>query len=63
LDPYKQADLDPYKQYVPLIQASLGRAGGRLVASGQNVVSVEGAQPGVAINQCDSQGLARVSCE
>jgi len=51
------ADLDAYsKEYVPLTQASIRAAGGRLVAAGQNVVSLEGALPGtrVAINEFDS---------
>ena len=51
------SDLDAYtKQYVPLTQASIKAAGGRLVAAGQNVVSFEGAPPGtrVAINEFDS---------
>jgi uncharacterized protein (DUF1330 family) len=50
------SDLDAYtKQYVPLTQASIKAAGGRLVAAGQNVVSFEGAPPGtrVAINEFD----------
>ena len=50
-------DLDAYKkEYVPLVQASIKAAGGRLVAAGQNLVALEGEPPKtrVAINQFDS---------
>jgi uncharacterized protein (DUF1330 family) len=56
------SDLDAYtKQYVPLTQASIKAAGGRLVAAGQNIVSFEGAPPGtrVAINEFDSLEAAQ----
>jgi uncharacterized protein (DUF1330 family) len=51
------SDLDAYqKEYVPLAQASIRAAGGRLVAAGQNIVVFEGPPPGarVAINAFDS---------
>ena len=47
------SDLDAYqKEYVPLAQAAIKAAGGRLVAAGQNIVVYEGPSPGtrVAIN-------------
>lgn len=50
-------DLEAYsKEYVPLTQASIRAAGGRLIAAGQNVVALEGAPPAtrVAINEFDS---------
>ena len=50
-------DLDAYqKEYVPVVQATIKAAGGRLVAAGQNIVVLEGPPPGtrVAINQFDS---------
>jgi uncharacterized protein (DUF1330 family) len=56
------SDLDAYtKQYVPLTQASIKAAGGRLVAAGQNIVSFEGAPPGtrVAINEFDTLEAAQ----
>ncbi len=51
------SDLAAYqKEYVPLAQASIRAAGGRLVAAGQNGVGLEGSPPAtrVAINQFDS---------
>jgi len=54
-------DLQAYeKDYVPLVQASIKASGGRLVAAGQNAVSLEGSPPAqrVAINEFD--GLAAV---
>ena len=51
------SDLAAYqKEYVPLAQASIRAAGGRLVAAGQNGVALEGSPPAtrVAINQFDS---------
>lgn len=51
------SDLDAYqKEYLPLAQASIRAAGGRLIAAGQNIVVFEGPSPGtrVAINQFDS---------
>jgi uncharacterized protein (DUF1330 family) len=50
-------DLDAYqKEYVPVVQATIKAARGRLVAAGQNIVVLEGPPPGtrVAINQFDS---------
>jgi uncharacterized protein (DUF1330 family) len=50
-------DLDAYqKEYVPVVQASIKAAGGRLLAAGQNVIVFEGAPPArrVTINQFDS---------
>ena len=39
-------NLDAYtKEYAPKAQASLKKAGGRLLAAGQNVVTFEGAPP------------------
>ena len=51
------SDLDAYqKEYLPLVQASIKAAGGHPIASGQNIVVLEGPSPGtrVAINQFDS---------
>jgi uncharacterized protein (DUF1330 family) len=51
------SDLDAYqKEYVPVVQASIKAAGGRLIAGGQNIVVYEGPSPGtrVAINRFDS---------
>ena len=51
------SDLDAYqKEYVPVVQATIKAAGGRLIAAGQNIVALEGPPPGtrVAINQFDS---------
>ena len=44
------------KEYVPLTQASIRAAGGRLLAAGQNIIALDGAPPStrVAINQFDS---------
>jgi uncharacterized protein (DUF1330 family) len=56
------SDLDAYqKDYVPLAQASIKAAGGRLIAASQNIVVFEGPSPGtrVAINQFDSIDAAR----
>jgi uncharacterized protein (DUF1330 family) len=50
-------DLQAYQRdYVPLVQASIKASGGRLVAAGQNAVSLEGSPPAqrVAINEFDS---------
>ena len=50
-------NLDAYqKEFVPLAQASIRAAGGRLLAAGQNIVAFEGAPPQtrVSINQFDS---------
>ena len=50
-------NLDAYtKEYAPIAQASIKAAGGRLLAAGQNVTSVEGAPPTkrVAIQVWDS---------
>ena len=39
-------NIDAYtKEYAPIAQASIKAAGGRLLAAGQNVTSVEGAPP------------------
>jgi hypothetical protein len=39
-------NLDAYtKEYSPLAQASIKKSGGKLLAAGQNVTSVEGAPP------------------
>ena len=49
--------IDAYtKEYAPLAQASIKAAGGRLLAAGQNVTSIEGAPPTkrVAIQVWDS---------
>jgi uncharacterized protein (DUF1330 family) len=51
------SDLDAYqKNYIPLAQASIKAAGGRLIAAGQNIVGLEGEAPKtrVTINQFDS---------
>jgi len=51
------SNIDAYtKEYAPLAQASIKAAGGRLLAAGQNVTSVEGAPPAkrVAIQVWDS---------
>jgi uncharacterized protein (DUF1330 family) len=51
------SDLDAYqKEYVPVVQATIKAAGGRLIAAGQNIVALEGLPPGtrVAISQFDS---------
>ncbi len=51
------SDLDAYqKEYVPVVQATIKAAGGRLIAAGQNIVALEGPPPGtrVAISQFDS---------
>lgn len=51
------SDLDAYqKEYVPVVQASLKAAGGRLIAGGQDILVFEGPSPGarVAINRFDS---------
>jgi uncharacterized protein (DUF1330 family) len=56
------SDLDAYqKEYLPIVQASIKAAGGRLVAAGQNVVVYEGPSPGtrVAINAFDSLDAAQ----
>jgi uncharacterized protein (DUF1330 family) len=50
-------NIDAYtKEYAPLAQASIKAAGGRLLAAGQNVTSIEGAPPTkrVAIQVWDS---------
>jgi uncharacterized protein (DUF1330 family) len=55
-------DLDAYqKEYVPLTQASIRAAGGRLLAAGQNIVAFDGAPPQtrVSINQFDSLEAAQ----
>ena len=51
------ANLDAYqKEYVPLVRASINAAGGRLVAAGQNIVSLDGEPPKtrITITQFDS---------
>ncbi|HEY1888266.1 MAG TPA: DUF1330 domain-containing protein [Roseiarcus sp.] len=51
------SDLDGYqKDYLPIVQASIKAAGGRLIAAGQNIVVFEGPSPGtrVAINRFDN---------
>jgi uncharacterized protein (DUF1330 family) len=56
------SDLDAYQQnYLPLAQASIKAAGGRLIAAGQNIVVFEGPSPGtrVAINAFDSLDAAQ----
>jgi uncharacterized protein (DUF1330 family) len=50
-------NIDSYtKEYAPVAQASIKAAGGRLLAAGQNVTSIEGAPPTkrVAIQVWDS---------
>ena len=50
-------NLDSYiKEYAPLAQAGIKNSGGKILAAGQNVTSVEGAAPAnrVAIQQWDS---------
>src|SRR5437667_4765839 len=50
-------NVDAYtKEYAPIAQATIKAAGGRLLAAGQNVTSVEGAPPTkrVAIQVWDS---------
>ena len=50
-------DLDAYtKEYAPLAQASIKNSGGKLLAAGQKVTSLEGAPPAprIAIQQWDS---------
>lgn len=56
------SDLDAYqKEYVPVVQASIKAAGGRLIAGGQNIVVFEGPSPGarVAINRFDNLDAVR----
>jgi uncharacterized protein (DUF1330 family) len=56
------SDLEAYqKEYLPLAQAAIKAAGGRLLAAGQNIVVFEGPSPGtrVAINQFDSLDAAQ----
>jgi uncharacterized protein (DUF1330 family) len=56
------SDLDAYqKDYLPLAQASIKAAGGRLVAAGQNIIVFEGPSPGtrVAINAFNSLAAAQ----
>ena len=51
------ANLDAYqKEYIPLVRASISAAGGRLIASGQNIVSLDGDPPKtrITITQFDS---------
>jgi uncharacterized protein (DUF1330 family) len=51
------ANLDAYqKEYVPLVRASITATGGRLIASGQNIVSLDGDPPKtrITITQFDS---------
>jgi uncharacterized protein (DUF1330 family) len=51
------SNIDAYtKEYSPIAQATIKAAGGRLLAAGQNVTSVEGAPPTkrVAIQSWDS---------
>jgi uncharacterized protein (DUF1330 family) len=51
------ANLDAYqKEYIPLVRASINAAGGRLVAAGQNIVSLDGEAPKtrITITQFDS---------
>jgi len=50
-------DLDAYtKEYAPLAQASIKKSGGKLLAAGQKVTSLEGAPPAprIAIQEWDS---------
>jgi uncharacterized protein (DUF1330 family) len=50
-------NLDAYtKEYAPLAQASIKKSGGKLLAAGQKVTSLEGAPPAprIAIQQWDS---------
>ena len=50
-------NLDAYtKEYAPLAQASIKNSGGKLLAAGQKVTSLEGAPPAprIAIQQWDS---------
>jgi uncharacterized protein (DUF1330 family) len=50
-------NLDAYvKEYAPLAQAGIKNSGGKILAAGQNVTSVEGAPPAnrVAIQQWES---------
>jgi uncharacterized protein (DUF1330 family) len=57
------SDLDGYqKNYLPIVQASIKAAGGRPIASTQNIVVFEGPSPGtrVAINRFDSIEAAQV---
>jgi uncharacterized protein (DUF1330 family) len=56
------SDLDAYqKDYLPLVQASIKAAGGRLIAAGQTIVVFEGPSPGtrVAINAFDNLAAAQ----
>ncbi len=56
------SDLDAYqKEYVPLAEASIKASGGRLIATGRNIVVHEGPSPGtrVAINAFDSLDAAQ----
>ena len=56
------ANLDAYqKEYIPLVRASIKAAGGRIVASGQNIVSLDGEAPKtrIAITQFDSLDKVR----
>ena len=56
------ANLDAYqKEYVPLVRASISAAGGRIVAAGQNIVSLDGEAPKtrITITQFDSLDKVR----
>lgn len=56
------ANLDAYqKEYIPLVRASISAAGGRIVAAGQNIVSLEGEAPKtrITITQFDSLDKVR----
>ena len=56
------SDLDAYQRdYLPLAQASIKAAGGRLLAAGQNITVFEGPSPGtrVAINAFDNLAAAQ----
>jgi uncharacterized protein (DUF1330 family) len=55
-------DLDAYtKEYSPLAQASIKKSGGKLLAAGQKVTSLEGTPPAprIAIQQWDSLDAAK----
>jgi uncharacterized protein (DUF1330 family) len=56
------AKLDAYqKEYIPAVRASINAAGGRVIASGQNIVSLDGEPPKtrITITQFDSLDKVR----
>jgi uncharacterized protein (DUF1330 family) len=55
------ANLDAYqKEYIPLVRASINAAGGRIVAAGQNLVSLDGDPPKTRITVLQFDSLEKV---